>query len=205
MYEQLWTIPDWNKIPLGKRLMKSQTFEFQTGQSPGVQTKWKIGLKSNAPPTDKFCLYWTLVEAQGFPNDKVEVSTIYWLLREGSLVLVAETPKEILSLGQMVGSSEGLDCNAHSFRTDSWINSKGELTIKFNLTIMEPEEANLRTELFHKASFVNVRAQFAGLIGDQDTADLKIKTKDGKELLAHKIILKGNNFCICNNNFQVYN
>ncbi len=199
MYEQLWTIPDWDRIQRSRRLISVQTFEFETCKSTGVQTKWRAGFKFNN--LAKFHLYLKLIETKGFPDNRVRASTNRSILKDDSSIPLCETPKDVIRLAEdIAAAATGTLCfNSERWVSESWVNSNGEVTFKIKLTIMEPEipETDLHTEQFHKASFAQVRTNFASLLGNQSTADLKIITSDEKEMFAHKTILRGKDYEIC--------
>lgn len=149
------------------------------------------------PSPNYFNIYWKLIEAKGFPDSKVDVTSVWTLLKGDSTAELTDTQKNIVNIGETVEVQREF-----SFRSSSsnyWgvnINPSGELVCKLKLTIMEPvvPPVELKMKKFHKACVMQLGVNLAALIGDKATADLKIITSDEKELLAHKLILKGNLF-----------
>lgn len=188
VYEQQWIIPDWNTVQRSEDAVKSQIFEFKTGKITGVNTKWKMGFTFKVPPT-AFLAYWQLIEAKGFPDQMVQVLTDCTLLNGDSTIFQTHSKNKLMSIGEILQVPDDLAFNSNNW--GAWINPNGELVFKLKLTISESDPVEFRMELFNEAHVVQVCKNFASLLGDERTADLKIMTSDEKQLFAHKVILKG--------------
>lgn len=81
---------------------------------------------------------------------------------------------------------------------ESCVNPKGEIIIKLQLTLKIPVVNGILTDMkmveLRQSSIESLSVNFGALLKDEDSADLKIVTRDEKTFLAHKLILKGLNY-----------
>ncbi len=189
-YEKQWVIPNWDTIQRNEDDINSHIFEFTTGMLTGVHIKWKMGF-TFVHPHNEFHAYWKLVEATGFKSSAIHVTLNCALLNGNSTVYRTHTHCKLVSVGDILEIPGFLAFNSDNWR--HWINPNGELVFKLKLAITEPDVHPLefKMEGFRKAEIEQMCTNLASLLDDKATADLKIVTSDGNELLAHKIILKG--------------
>lgn len=75
------------------------------------------------------------------------------------------------------------------WHSDDILDPEGSLHVNIRFTMIYPK--NLAEATFRLKSLTNMRSNQLALINDDSCADLKIVTKDGKEIMAHKLIIKG--------------
>lgn len=198
VYTEGW-VPNWYGIQRREETLSSQNFVFRTRSWPTVtETKWSLGLKVHTGGTE-FQVYFKLIEITRFPEEKIESTAVCTFRKAITLTDVwTETQQKTMTVGEVLVVPKILTLNSDG--RGFYINPNEHpcfiLTLKImepKLTKMEPKlpSADLKMELFHKTSIAQLCVNFKSLLGDQATADLTIKTSDGKELFAHKAILKG--------------
>ncbi len=186
MYEKLWVIPDWIRVQECKDLLRTTKFEFETGSLTPNQTRWIIGFQKNYAE-DTFHIVWKLVEARGFKDGKVQATISTMQLEKDSTTNWTNTRGKLIEVNWKIVVDVGLPFNCKKWKHS--VNTSGEMVFKLRLTILEPEINKL--DEFNQTSVSEVGKNFARLLNDQKTSDLKIVTSDGKKLLTHILILKG--------------
>lgn len=82
----------------------------------------------------------------------------------------------------------------------SWVDENGVRNFKLQLTVKLPctkkssQVSQSKLDNYRQLSQNKFRTNFAELLNDPSSADIKIVTKDDKNLFAHKLILKGNSY-----------
>lgn len=192
VYEKVWIIPDWLRVQQTEDSLTAQTFHFETGKSWRVKTKWEIGFRNSK----KFAVYWELIEVKGFPEGAIRTRVSTAVSQANStFVDYGDTEVKTFDLGEALLTPHSLSFEKTAYYWSKFVDANGELKIKLKLTLLEPEthaDIDTKMEEFRRTSVDKFCANFATLLNDKSTADLKIVASDGKELWAHKLILKGN-------------
>ncbi len=82
----------------------------------------------------------------------------------------------------------------------SWVDANGSRNISLKLTVKLPSNklscrvSRRKLSSYRQLSQIKFGANFAALLNDPTSADIKIVTRDDKNLFAHKLILNGNKY-----------
>lgn len=183
--------------------MEKQKIELNIGDSPNFRTKWEVGLKVIGK---YFRVYWKLTHAKGFGNSLQAILKREWCDSNGAplksdevsikhknnifrcvikLILIFFQELKTVAVGQTIDDKQNVYYFGASNGCNSNVNSNGALTIIITITVFRDKMGHYRV-----ISQTRLCENMSVLLEDSTSSDLKIVTRDGRELAAHKIILK---------------